>query len=149
MNQVFNSTGRSRTRGITFISVVNGIGFVVTLGFWLTILATRIVPPPGTFGVLSERANAATTYGFAIGDLVWAAPLLFCSCAGLWRMRFWGWTAAQMTNALWIYSMTVVLFRDLHTSVTPGSILFTPFAVISIWATYHLWVRRRLFFDGE
>jgi hypothetical protein len=94
---------------------------------------------------LSERANAATTYGFGISDLVWSLPLLFLSCVGLWRLRSWGWTAAQMTNALWVYSMTVVLIRDFYTTLSPGGMLFTPFAIIAVWATYYLWKHRELF----
>jgi len=50
-----------------------------------------------------------------------------------------------MTNALWVYSMTVVLIRDAYTTLSPSAILFTPLAIIAVWATYYLWKRRDLF----
>jgi len=136
-----------RPVAISIIAVVNGIGFVLTLLFWLFVLFGKLVPYPSTLTVLSERANAATTYGFGLGDLIWSTPLLFLSCIGLWQMRFWGWTTAQMTNALWVYSMTVILIRDSYTKISPGSILFTPFALIAFWAMYYLWKQRQAFWN--
>ena len=64
-------------------------------------------------------------------------------------MRFWGWTATHMVNALWVYSMTVVLIRDAYTTLSPGSVLFTPFALMAVWASYYLWVHRDLFQLGK
>jgi hypothetical protein len=142
------TSSSKRPKAVAFLAIINGLAFILTLVFWLAVLLKKIVPPPNELTVLSERANAATTYGFAIGDLIWSTPLLLLSCVGLWRMRFWGWTAAQMTNALWIYSMTVVLIRDFYTTLSPGGILFTPFALIAFWATYYLWKRRELFWGG-
>jgi len=134
---------------VAFIAIVNGLAFLLTLTFWLLVLWKPLVPPPNDLTVISERANAATTYGFAIGDLIWSAPLLLLSCLGLWRLRSWGWTVAQMVNALWIYSMTVVLIRDFYTTFSPGGVLFSPFALIAIWATYYLWIHRELFWTDE
>lgn len=147
MNEPFSVFSAKRPKAVAFLVIINGIALVLTLVFWLLVLLKRLVPPPSEFTVLSEKANAATTYGFAIGDLVWSTLLLFLSCVRLWRMRFWGWTAAQMTNALWIYSMTVVLIRDFYTTLSPGGVLFTPFALIAVWATYYLWKQRQLFWD--
>jgi hypothetical protein len=117
----------------------------MTIAFWLLVLLKPLVPRPGDFSVLSERANAATTYAFGLADLIWSLPLLLLARFGLWRVRFWGWTAAQMVNVLWLYSMTVILIRDGYTALSPGGILFTPFALIAGWATYYLWKRRDLF----
>jgi hypothetical protein len=136
-----------RQKTVSALAIINGIAFLLTLFFWLLILIKKIVPSPNDLTVLSERANAATTYGFAIGDLIWSTTLLLVSCIGLWRMRFWGWTAAQMTNALWIYSMTVILIRDSYTTLSPGGILFTPFALIAMWSTYYLWKQRQAFWN--
>jgi hypothetical protein len=92
------------------------------------------------------RASTAATLGFLVGDVIWAVPLLFLSVAGLYRLRDWGWLVAQMVNVLWVYSMTVVWVRDIYArSVSPGAVLFTPFAVIAMWATMHLWKTRRAF----
>src|SRR5574341_2089801 len=139
MNERSKTLSSQRPKAIASLAIINGLAFFATLIFWLLVLLKKLVPSPNDLTVFSERMNAATTYGFAIGDLIWSTPLLFLSCLGLWRLRFWGWTAAQMTNALWIYSMTVVLIRDSYTTLSPGGALFTPFALIAIWATYYLW----------
>jgi hypothetical protein len=133
-----------RSRGVTTIAVVNAVAGVVTLLFWgllyLRLFAGSTSPDP----VL--RTSTAATLGFLVGDVVWAVPLLFLSVVGLWRLRDWGWLAAQMVNVLWVYSMTVVWVRDVYArSVSPGAVLFTPFAVIAIWATAHLWRARSAF----
>ncbi len=130
---------------ISVIAVINGVGLIVTIAFWLLVLFRRLVPPPGSFDSVPERANAATTYGFLIGDFIWSVPLLFLATVGLWRMRFYGWTAAQMANALWVYSLTVIWFRDAYTTVSPGGLLFLPFALAAAWASLALWKCRTLF----
>jgi hypothetical protein len=137
----------TRPKAVSTLAIINGIAFIITLTFWLFIFIKKVIPSPHDLTVLSERANAATTYGFGIGDLIWSTPLLLLSCIGLWRMRFWGWTAAQMTNALWVYSMTVILIRDSYTKMSPGGVLFTPFALIAIWAIFYLWKKRQAFWN--
>jgi hypothetical protein len=134
-----------RPTGLTIIAIVNGIAFVITILFWGTVYFKNLVPLPGSLEITAERANAATTYGFLIGDILWSAPLLFLATMGLWHRKFWGWTAAQMVNALWVYSMTVIWMRDSYSAISPGALLFTPFAVVAIWATYYLWKHRNLF----
>jgi hypothetical protein len=141
------SLSTARPAGVTFLAVLNAIGLLVTLVFWLYVLFARVVPWPWEIAPLHERINAATTLGFAVGDLAWSSPLLTLSALGLWRLRSWGWTAAQMTNALWIYSMTVVLIRDASSRLTPGSVLFTPFALLALWSASYLWRRRALFWN--
>jgi hypothetical protein len=148
MNQL-SSAPVPRPKAIAALAIVNAVGFFLTLVFWLLVFVKKLVPPPNELAILSERVNAATTYGFGIGDLVWSLPLLFLAWIGLWRLRFWGWTAAQMTNALWIYSMTVILIRDAFTKLTPGSVIFTPFALIAIWAIGYLWKQRKLFREAD
>ena len=134
-----------RPKAVAAIAIINGVAFLLTIVFWLMVFVKQLVPSPDELAAFAERANAATTYGFGIGDLVWSLPLLLLSCIGLWRMRFWGWTAAQMVNALWVYSMTVILIRDAYTKLSPGGVLFTPFALIAVWATYYLWKHRNIF----
>ncbi len=130
---------------ISIVAVINAMGLVITAGFWLLVLSKQLVPWPGDLGSILERANSATTYGFMIGDFIWSAPLLLLSSIGLWRMRFYGWVAAEMANALWVYSMTVILVRDVFTALSPGGILFLPFALAAIWASFALWKHRTLF----
>jgi len=134
-----------RPLAITVIAVINAVGLVITIAFWLLVLLKHLVPTPGSLASPLERANAATTYGFLLGDFVWSVPLLFLAAVGLWRMRLYGWTAAQMANALWVYSMTVIWLRDAYTTPSPGGVLFLPFALAAIWATVILWKQRALF----
>ncbi len=138
-----------RPTGLTVIAIINALGFVITLLFWGTVYFGNLVPLPGTFAILTERANAATTYGFMIGDIVWSLPLLFFATIGLWQPRPWGWMCAQMVNALWVYSLTVIWMRDAYTTVSPGALLFTPFALFAVWATYYLWKYRDLFWAED
>jgi len=140
------SEKNGRTRGaVTFLAAVNAIALVLTVLFWLAVWLKRLVPAPGSLTNMTERANAATTYGFMAGDLIWSVPLLLLAALGLRRRKFWGWTAAQMANVLWIYSMTVIWIRDGYSSISPGAVLFTPFAAVAFWALGYLWKNRGLF----
>lgn len=134
-----------RPRIVTFLAAVNAAGFAMTLLFWGLVFVRRLVPLPGSLTAAADRANAAVTYGFMIGDVLYSAPLLLAAAVGLWRLRSWGWLAAQIVNALWIYSMTVILLRDAYTRLSPGGVLFLPFAVVSIWAIPRLWQCRAMF----
>lgn len=134
-----------RPSGITFLAVVNCIACVVTIVFWALVFFGRLVPPPGSLQSEPERANAAVTYGFMLGDLIYSVPLLLLAGAGLWRLRTWGWLAAQMANALWLYSMTIILLRDSYSRWSPGALLFVPFAALALWAVPYLWNQRRAF----
>jgi hypothetical protein len=71
--------------------------------------------------------------------------LLFLACLGLWKLKSWGWLAAQMANMLWIYSMTVILLRDAYTKLSPGGLLFIPFMLVAVWAIPYLWMHRKAF----
>jgi hypothetical protein len=127
-----------RAPGIRVIAAVNAFAAVLTLAFWtlgyLKVFAGKTISDP------AERASAAATLGFLVGDLAWAFPLLALSVPGLWRRRAWGWTLAQMVNVLWAYSMTVIWVRDLYSgAVSPGALLFTPFVPFAAWAAVYLW----------
>jgi hypothetical protein len=145
MAQISIESHRYRSFGITFLAVVNAIGFVVTILFWATVFLRHLVPFPGDLTALADRANSAVTYGFMAADMLYSAPLLFLACLGLWRRKSWGWLAAQMVNALWIFSMTVILIRDAYTTISPGGLLFIPFTLIAIWAIPFLWMHREDF----
>jgi hypothetical protein len=135
----------ARPPGVTVLAIVNYVACAVTLVFWALVFFGRLVPPPGSLDSATERANAAVTYGFMIGDVIYSVPLLLLAGAGLWRLRPWGWLAAQMAHALWIYSMTVVLLRDVYSSWSPGGLLFVPFAIVAVGAVPYLWLKRRAF----
>lgn len=137
----------SRPRGVTLIAIVNAGATVITLAFWF--LVHQRLFQPDVLATLG-RASVASTLGFMIADLVWAVPLLIVSVPGLWRSRAWGWTAAQMANILWLYPLTAGWSRDLYLgSISPGNMLFLPFALFSVWATIYLWQTRYLFWFGK
>lgn len=140
-----STANQRRTGGVTFLAAVNAVGLVMTLLFWGFVFVKRLVPLPGSLAGAADRANAAVTYGFMIGDVAYSAPLLLAAVMGLWRLKSWGWLAAQVASALWIYSMTVILFRDAYTRLSPGGLVFLPFAAVSVWAIPYLWRRRALF----
>jgi hypothetical protein len=135
-----------RPRGIGLIAVVNALAAALHIVFWT--LAFLRLPNPAAATSSVERAMYATTYGFGIADVVWSFPLLAISAVGLWRMRSWGWLAAQMANVLWWYSFTVLGTRDVYAkSLSPGMVVFLPFVLFAFWAATHLWRHRRLFRD--
>jgi hypothetical protein len=134
-----------RPTGIGFLAIVNFAALFITVAFWALVYFKRLVPMPGELVSLTERANAAVTFGFMIGDMLYSVPLLLLAGIGLRRLRSWGWLAAQMANILWIYSMTVIFLRDAYTTWSPGGLLFIPFAIVAIWAIPYLWIHRRSF----
>jgi hypothetical protein len=140
-----HSAPGSRSAGVTFLSIVNAVGLIVTLLFWGAVFFKHLVPFPGELSVPTERGNSAVTYGFMLGDILYSVPLLFLAWRGLRLLKSWGWLAAQMANALWVYSLTVILLRDAYTAFSPGGILFLPFALVAAWAIPYLWKRRAAF----
>ena len=138
-----------RPVGVTILAVINGIALCLTLLFWGTVAFKKLVPFPSDLIIVAERANAAVTWGFLFGDMVLSAPLLFLAAWGLWRPSSIGWTAAQMANVLWVYSMIVVLMRDAFTVMSPGGMLFLPFALVAVWGIFYLWKERVLFWSAE
>ena len=61
-----------------------------------------------------------------------------------------GWLAAQMANALWWYSFTFILIQELSAQkIRPGTILFLPFALFSIWSACYLWKVRSAFWKTD
>jgi len=124
--------------GIKIIASVNGLAAILHLLFW--IFAFIKLPSIHSENTIADKINLATTYGFGIADLIWSVPLLFIGCIALWRIKLIGWLAAHMANILYWYSFTVIISRDLSSdSISPGAILFFPFAVFSFWAGYFLW----------
>ncbi|MBN2383513.1 hypothetical protein JXQ70_11575 [bacterium] len=140
---------RHRSGAVTFLSIVNAVAFFITLIFWGMVYITGMVPFPGDVVNMAERGKAAVTYGFMLCDLIYSTPLLLLAWLGLWKLKSWGWLAAQMANALWLYSMTLILFRDAYTAISPGGLLFLPFALISLWALPYLWLKRQDFGMNE
>lgn len=135
-----------RTFGIKLISVINGIAALLHLIFW--ILAFFHLSKSAPQNTLAEQANLATTYGFGIADILWSITFLTVGSIELWKMNQLGWLAAQFANVLYWYSLTVILTKDIVSgSISPGTILFLPFAVLSFWIAFYLWKIRDKFFN--
>lgn len=145
MNYSIPDVSPKRTGGIIVLASINLVALVVTIAFWGLVYFGQFVRKPGGLESLAERANTAVTFGFMLGDVFYSVPLLLLAAIGLWRMRSWGWLAAQMANILWIYSMTVILIRDFYSTWSPGGLLFIPFAIIAIGSIPYLWIHRRVF----
>lgn len=142
------ATAPHRPPGVTVVALVNGVAVLLHLAFWLLVLAH--LPSPLEVGEPLARAAAATTRGFGIADLLLSVPLLAAGSIGLWRLAGWGWLAAQMAHALYAYSLTVVVVRDLYAGApSPGTMLFLPFALFGLGAALYLWRRRHLFFGAD
>jgi len=139
------SKNLERIFGIKLISIINGIAAFIHLIFW--IMAFIHLSKSGFESSLAEKANIATTYGFGIADILWSITFLTVGSIGLWKLKQFGWLAAQFANVLYWYSLTVVLTRDLFTnSISPGTVLFLPFALFSFWAAFYLWKVRNKFY---
>ncbi|PAB60425.1 hypothetical protein [Anaeromicrobium sediminis] len=132
------------SRGIKTIVWVNSIAAVITSIFWILVMFKIFIQQNNDIAM--DMASKASTLGFLISDLVLAVPILIISIPGLLKLRSWGWTFGQMANILWIYSLTSLWARDIYTGVlTPGDIIFLPFAFFSIWSINYLWRNRRRF----
>lgn len=140
---ISNTRQGKRPLGITVIVLINGIATILTLFFWLLIyirVFSKTIEEP------VFRAIASSTLGFLVADIFLAVPLLILSCLGLWKLCDWGWLFAQMANIVWIYSIAVVLIRDIYIGkLSPGLLLFLPFALFTIWAIAYLWYARSYF----
>lgn len=130
---------------IRFLAVWNAIAFAFTLLFWSTVALSGRVPGPWSTTGLLERGASATTWGFLLADLAYSLPLLLLAAMGLRKHAAWGWLCAQIANSLWIYSMSVILFRDMFTRFTPGSVLFLPFLLVALASFPYLWKVRSRF----
>lgn len=137
-------TNDLRPLKVSAIAIINGIAAVLSLLFWY-LVQHRL------FGVAHlslslDPTSVASTLGFMVADLIWAIPLLIVSGLGLWRLQAWGWTTAQVANLLWLYPLTAAWTRDLYLgSISPGNLLFLPFALFAVWTTCYLWQIRHLF----
>lgn len=138
------ATARKRPRLVTLVAAVHGLAVGLHLAFWG--LAFVELPSPWSLENPSARAAMSFTYGFGLADLLWSVPFLLAGSVGLFRLRPWGWAGAQAAHVLYWYSSTVIVFRDVATgSVSPGTVIFLPFALFSFWAAGYLWSRRDLF----
>jgi len=136
----------SRIPGVTLIALVNVVAAVLHVLFWA--LAFSRLADASARG--NDPASLATTFGFGVADLVWATPLLVAGSVWLYRRALFGWLAAQMANVLYWYSLTIVVVRDVRTgTVSPGTILFSPFALFAFWAAIDLWRARHSFWEGR
>jgi len=86
-----------RPGGVTVIAIVNSFAAVLTLLFWgfVFLRMFAVAEPPRAM----DTGSMATIFGFMVGDLIWAELVLIVSVIGLWRLRAWGWLAAQMVSS--------------------------------------------------
>lgn len=131
------------TKWIKMIAIVNGIAAIFHVVFWTFVFLC--LPSLSTTTEPLTQADLTVTYGLGIADLLWSVPFLVIGSIGLQKHRLFGFLAAQMANVLWWYSFTFILFREYNTHIRPGTILFLPFALFSVWAAWYLWKVRFVF----
>jgi hypothetical protein len=135
-------------RGIRLIATMNGIAAVVHFMFWILIFF--LLPQPWTIDAGAQKIDLIVTYGLGVADLLWSVPTLTIGSFWLRRQTLFGWLAAQMANVLYWYSFTFILVRELSVqSIRPGTLLFMPFALFSLWAAWYLWQVRVIFWKSD
>lgn len=130
---------------VTLIVIINAMGWLATIGLWLFLRVTQVVPRVEDMNSYWEKSYVGLINGFQVADFLWSNLALLISLIGLWKMRFWGWVAAIMANTIWIYSMTFTLVRDIYVQITYGMVFFLFFAFFSFYSTYYLLKHRILF----
>lgn len=141
-----NNTKNKSTKGIKLIASVNGAAAILHVVFW-SFIFLRLTHVPTNIAEM-DKTDLTVTYGLGIADLLWSVPFLFIGSIWLLKHLLIGWLAAQMANALWWYSFTFILFREYHTHIRPGTILFLPFALFSTWSAWYLWNVKDVFYKG-
>jgi len=109
----------SLTLGIKTIISVNSIAAVITLLFWLLVLFKLFIEPGNELSM--NLPSKASTFGFLIADLLWAVPILILSIPGLLKLKSWGWLTAQLTNVLWVYSLTAFKIQPFNFEIEPNN----------------------------
>jgi hypothetical protein len=133
-------------QGIKLIATVNGIAAILHIAFWTFVFLH--LPRPWTISASAQQIDLIVTYGLGVADLLWSVPFLIAG--SIWLSKRWlvGWLAAQMSNALWWYSFTFILIRELSMhNIRPGTILFLPFALFSLWSAWYLWKVKSFFWQ--
>lgn len=134
--------------GIKLVAIINGLAAVLHGVFWSLVFIR--LPSPWSSLESIERNDLIDTYGLGIADLLWSIPLLTAGSILLHKRVLAGWLAAQMANALWWYSFTFILFRELSVmQLRPGTLLFLPFALFSVWSAGYLWKVRAAFLNND
>ncbi|MCR4436563.1 MAG: hypothetical protein QHH06_12170 [Clostridiales bacterium] len=134
-----------RPLGVTVIVIFNILGWITTEGMWLYLHATRQIPEIASMNSFWEKSYIGLVNGFTVADAIWSNLTLLLAIFGLWKMKPWGWTAAMMANAIWVYTMTCTMVRDLSVKITFGLIFFSIFALGALASTAYLWHKRSRF----
>lgn len=134
--------------GIRMIAIVNGIAAITHFTFWTFVFFH--LPLPWTVDTDVKRVDLSVTYGLGIADMLWSVPFLTIGSLWLQKRKLLGWLAAQMANALYWYSFTLILVRELNAqNIRLGTMLFLPFALFSLWAAWYLWQARAAFWQTD
>jgi len=132
--------------GIKIIAGINGIASLLHVMFWIFVFTQ--LPGLSSQANISDKLNLGTVYGLGMADLFVSVPILFIGSTLLWKKKVIGWLCAHLANVLYWYSFIVIITRDVsRDSFAPGTILFFPFALFSLWAAYYLWRVRGLFLN--
>lgn len=130
---------------ITLIVALNLIG-------WISVLAIRlynyyrfqlpVAQQPDSF---TDKILLACETQLTSADFIWFSLSILFSAIGLWNMKSWGWGAAIMANTTWMYSMTLIVTKNLSYSTHFEVYFFLTFTLIALLSTLYLWKNRYIF----
>lgn len=140
---------RGRPAAVVAIVVVAAVGWVTTVSPWVWVHLSDQLPAPSVGASYWERSFLGLVRGLATVDAIWSNLFLAAGAIGLCRMRAWGWTAMLMGNAIWLYTATFTVMRDLYVGVTDATLFFLPFTLFALGSSVYLWRRRGRFFASS
>jgi hypothetical protein len=138
-----------RPKGVTAVIVFCVFGWITTEGLWAYLHITDQIPAISSMNSFWERSYIGLVNGFTAADAIWSNLTIIVAIVGLWKMKPWGWTAAIMSNTIWVYTMTFTLVRDLMVTITFGMVFFLFFAFLAIISTIYLWRIRKVFWNNN
>lgn len=138
-----------RPAGVNAIIIFGILGWITTEGLWAYLHITHQIPAIASMNSYWEKSYIGLVNGFTMADAIWSNITILASIIGLWKMKTWGWTAAMMSNTIWVYTMTYTMVRDIMVKVTFGMVFFSVFALGAMVSTVYLWQKRRLFWEAN
>jgi hypothetical protein len=129
---------------------------VCTAAFWIVTLiymgalffGGRIPSLDGTSS-LGRSYIAMFYWGLNITDLIWFQLLTVAALVGLRRVTPWGWTAAILLSAIWVYTTTFFIIADVITGPDPVQAVYWFFFAYGLVSFGYLWKNRRMFWKKE
>lgn len=105
---------------LAFCVLVGGGGQALSFASWDTAVEAGFQEDRMDSPDLAERLLAHVEWGVAAGDVIVALPLFAAGLLGVILRRRWGWIAAMMGAACWIYMVPVYALQRWSVSERAG-----------------------------